>query len=576
MPGKDPYSLRDVFEEMTLNLIASMKRNLSRHEREEENVGFRFDRWQLAKLRSLNKFRRENKKLIGDAGTAANKIIDDVTQQSFVDGQNRFQRAWDRVVSFVLKPFGRQRTNVEAEITFPDDFKEQLPPDPKQPNLPEPEKPKPKSKKGKKKAPSTNKPLPKAPPETDFFGINEKKLKALQDAAKKDLHKGSEAVLRKMDDIYRQVIFKAEAHMALGSMTLDQAIDKATKDFLSRGIDVFTFGDGRRMTISAYAEMALRTVSQRATFLGEGKKRDEWGVYTVVMSSHDNCSPWCLPFQGTVMIDDVYTSISREQAEQLSRDTGYLLLSYAMQEGAFHPNCRHTLATFFPGITRLPDPVDSALALKRYKAEQWQRYLERGIRKYKRLEVGSIDVGNQVKYGKKVLEWQEKLKLHLEENPSLRRDHKRDQVDGELPASERTGLLKNAELNVKIEETRQLILSNEIPKTILTGQQNKHIPGTHEYKQYVDKLKAKGQYGPSRLSVSQEEAEALIKEYAGSGKITFSAKGWNNKELILTNDRVIGTAVNNLTGEEAETTVFKIHYGKKGAHIVPDYPSKKG
>ncbi|OME86520.1 MULTISPECIES: phage minor capsid protein [Paenibacillus] len=569
MSNKDPYSLRDVFEEMTLNLIASMKRNLSRHEREEENVGFRFDQWQLAKLRSLNKFRRENKKLIGDAGTAANKIIDDVTQQSFVEGQNRFRRAWDRVVNAVLKPFGRQRAQVETEITFPEDFKEQLSPDPT-----ELEQPKPKPKNGKKK-PAPTRPLPKAPPEKDFFGVNAKKLKALQDAAKKDLHKGSEAVLRKMDDVYRQVIYKAEAHMTLGGMTLDQAIDKATKDFLSRGIDVFTFSDGRKMTISAYAEMALRTVSQRATFLGEGKKRDEWGVYTVVMSSHDNCSPWCLPFQGTVLIDDVYTSITREQAEQLSRDTGYLLLSYAMSEGAFHPNCRHTLATFFPGITRLPGPVDSALALKRYKAEQWQRYLERGIRKYKRLEVGSIDAGNQVKYGKKVMEWNEKLKQHLEENPSLRRDYKRDQVEGEMPASERIERLKNAELNAKIEETRQLIRSNQIPKTVLTGQQNKHIPGTHEYRQYVDKLKAKGQYGPSRLSVSQEEAEALIKEYAGSGKITFSAKGWNNKELILTNDRVIGTAVNNLTGEEAETTVFKIHYGKKGAHIVPDYPSKK-
>ncbi|MGM1047610.1 MAG: phage minor capsid protein [Bacillota bacterium] len=574
MAGKDPYSLRDVFEEMTLNLVASMKRNLSRHEREEEDVGFKFDQWQLAKLRSMNKFRRENRKLIGDAGTAANKILDDVIQQSYVDGQNRFQRAWDRVVNFVLKPFGRQRTGVEAEITFPEDFKEQLSPDPTESILPEPEQPKPK--KGKrKKDPSPSKPLPKAPPETDFFGVNEKKLSALQDAAKKDLKKGSEAVLRKMDDVYRQVIYKAEAHMTLGGMTLDQAIDKATKDFLSRGIDAITFGDGRRMTISAYAEMALRTVSQRATFLGEGKKRDEWGVYTVVMSSHDNCSPWCLPFQGTVLIDDVYTSITREQAEQLSRDTGYLLLSYAMQEGAFHPNCRHTLATYFPGITRLPDPVDAEMALRRYEAEQWQRYLERGIRKYKRLEVGSIDEGNQVKYGKKVLEWNEKLKQHLEDSPSLRRDYKRDQVDGEMPASERTERLKNAEISAKIEETRQLIRSNQIPKTVLTGQQNKHIPGTHEYKQYVDKLKAKGQYGPSRLSVSQEEAEDLIKEYAGSGKITFSAKGWNNKELILTNDRVIGTAVNNLTGEEAETTVFKIHYGKKGAHIVPDYPSKK-
>lgn len=423
MADKDPYSLRNIFEEMTLNLIASMKRNLSRHEREEENVGFRFDQWQLAKLRSLHKFRLENKKLIDAAGKQADIIIDDVTRQRFTDGQNRFQRTWDKIVNFSLKPFGRQRVGVETEVDFPKDFKGQLPT----------------AYEIKRKI------LPKAPSETDFFGINDKKLRALQGAAKKDLNKGSEAVLRKMDDVYRQVIFKAEAHMTLGGMTLDQAIDKASKDFLERGIDVITFSDGRKMTIPAYAEMALRTVSQRATFLGEGKKRDEWGVYTVVMSSHDNCSPWCLPFQGTVMIDDVYTSITREHAEQLSRDMGYSLLSYAMAEGAFHPNCRHTLATYFPGITRLPDPVDAALALKRYEAEQRQRYLERGIRKYKRLEVGSIDEANQLKYGKKVQEWKDRLKEHLEDNPSIRRDRNRELVDGEVPPGERTKRLKNAE-----------------------------------------------------------------------------------------------------------------------------------
>lgn len=36
-----------------------------------------------------------------------------------------------------------------------------------------------------------------------------------------------------------------------------------------------------------------------------------------------------------------------------------------------------------------------------------------------------------------------------------------------------------------------------------------------------------------------------------------------------------GVAVNDMTGKEAETTVFKIHYSKNGIHIVPDYPSKK-
>lgn len=166
-------------------------------------------------------------------------------------------------------------------------------------------------------------------------------------------------------------------------------------------------------------------------------------------------------------------------------------------------------------------------------------------------------------------------KAHLAEYPHLRRDKRREKIDGEVPAAERKELLKNAELNAKIEETRKLI-RDQHPKDILRGQQNKHIPGTHEYNQYVDKLKAKGQHGPSRLTITQDEAAELVKQYAGTGKALFGKNGWTNKELIVTNDRVIGVAVDNLTGKEAETTVFKIHYGKKGVHIVPDYPSKKG
>ncbi|MGG4397233.1 phage minor capsid protein [Paenibacillus thiaminolyticus] len=404
---KSPYDIRAIFDEMTLNLVNSMRRNLSRHKREEENVGFKFDQWQLAKLRNLRQYRKANKRIIDSAGREAEQLVDDVLRQSFSEGESRFGRLWNRVVNFVLKPFGKQRIGTAGEVEFPQDFH------------PPPSRSKPRA----------HAELPKASPESDFFGVNEKKLTALQDSVKGDLKKAQHGVLRRMDDVYRQVVYKAEVHMAAGAKTLDQAIDMAAKDFLERGIDCITYSNGRRATIPAYAEMALRTASQRATFLGEGKKRDEWGVYTVVMSSHDNCSPWCLPFQGTILIDDVYTSLSKDRAAELSRDTGYLLLSYATQEGAFHPNCRHTLATYFPGITQLPPPVDEETAKRNYDAEQRQRYIERQIRKYKRLEAGSLDDANQVKYKAKVKEWTEKLREHLADHPELRRMRRREKVE---------------------------------------------------------------------------------------------------------------------------------------------------
>lgn len=111
----------------------------------------------------------------------------------------------------------------------------------------------------------------------------------------------------------------------------------------------------------------------------------------------------------------------------------------------------------------------------------------------------------------------------------------------------------------------------DMPKNINVGQQNKHIAGTHEYEQYVEKLKNAGEYGPSRLNGGLEFAQRLVDEYAGTGEPDVRDDGsWRNVEKILA-DRTIGMVVNNVTGAEQPTTNLKIHYSKNGTHIVPDY-----
>lgn len=404
----NPYDINRIFEQMTLELIDSLKRNSLRHKAEETKEGFRWEQWQSAKLRAMAEYRKQNRRIIKVRMKEAERIVDDVLLDSFEEGERRFTSIWRRLLNIVIKPFQllqevKARRTVQGKVDFPADFTPR-----------------------KFKVPHHM--LPKASKETDFFRMNEKKLSALQETVKKDIRKAQQGVLRKMDDVYRQVIYKAEVNMAAGAKTLNQAIDMATKEFLEKGINTIEYSDGRRVTISAYAEMALRTASQRATFLGEGKKRDEWGVYTVLMSAHDNCSPMCLPYQGTVMIDDVYTSISKEDAAKLSKETEYGLLSDAMKNYAFHPNCRHTLATFFPGISSVPKPVEDDKAVERYDAEQKQRYMERQIRKYKRLQAGSVDEVNELRYKKKVKEWQNRLEEHLQQNDFLRRDRTREKA----------------------------------------------------------------------------------------------------------------------------------------------------
>lgn len=515
MPDKkSPYEINAIFEQMTLDLIASLKRNFERHKLEEIKEGFRWEQWQSAKLRGITEYRMRNKKIIDATTDEAMKLVNEILLDSYDTGQKRYESIWKRFFNFILKPFRlydeiiNKRKNVTANVDLPKDFK-------------------------RRKLGVPHSLLPQAPPEQRFFKMNEVKLEALQQTVKNDLRKAQHSVLRKMDDVYRQTIFKAEMHMTAGAKTLNQAIDMATKEFLSKGINTIEYADGRRVNIASYAEMALRTASQRATFLGEGKKRDEWGVYTVLMSAHANCSPMCLPYQGTVMIDDVYTSITAEKAQELAKETGYTLLSEAMENHAFHPNCRHTLATFFPGVSSSPEIPDEEEAKRNYEAEQKQRYMERQIRKYKRLEAGSLAENNKNKYSAKVREWQGKLRDHLKENPQLRRDYYREQTKGIPYDYSKYDQLSNivTKDNIKIGEITHHLKEQAVAREVSSA----NIKDCLENPLKIDKIKLDDLGRPSKKYIGEYATVAInpdngniITTYKTSRKTVSKLRGDEN------------------------------------------------
>lgn len=104
------------------------------------------------------------------------------------------------------------------------------------------------------------------PAESHFFGTNKKKLNALIEATTNDFKNADRAIYRQMDDVFRQVIHNTEFQLSAGAISLGKAIDMASEDFLKRGINCITYQNGRRVNIATYAEMCLRTASQRATF----------------------------------------------------------------------------------------------------------------------------------------------------------------------------------------------------------------------------------------------------------------------------------------------------------------------
>ncbi|MFT8313185.1 MAG: phage minor capsid protein [Clostridium sp.] len=534
---KSPYDLREIFQRMELDLIASLKRNFYRHKNEELKEGFQWEQWQLSKLRNIEKFRKANRELVDKYSEPIQNAIDSVLQESFKAGENRVIKLINQIKSWLVKYIKK-----EAVIEFPTDISKNTSPQ------------------GMEKLKDIvsrviNNPKNNPPPqENNFFGMNDKKLKALTDSVQHDINVAQHSVLRKMDDVYRQTIFKTQVYMQSGATSLNQAIDMATKDFLDKGINSIVYKDGKRVNIASYAEMALRTASQRATFLGEGKKRDEWGLHLVVVSAHANTCKLCVPWQGKILIDDVFSNGTKA-------DGDYPLLSEAMKAGLLHPNCRHTLATYFPGITKLPKVPKDDVINANYKAEQQQRAIEREIRRWKRREAGSLDDKNVQMASDKVKELQDKLRQHLKDNPQLRRDYSREKpgpgISNKDVKVNRETLKTNTE-NAKIKEIRDLIKSGKQPLNIEHGKQGKHILGHNNYIE-----------GRSYLTIPEKEVQELVNKYAGKGTIRLNQNGkWDKKEIITVN-KDIGVNVNNITKVESTTNRFKLHYSKKGVHIVP-------
>lgn len=274
-------------------------------------------------------------------------------------------------------------------------------------------------------------------PDHAFFGVNGKKLDALIDEMTNNEYRVEKASLRYMDDIYRKTILRAATAFNAGGVTMQQATDMATKDFLSQGINCIEYRDGRMVNIATYAEMALRTCNTRAMLLGEAQRREELGIDTVLVSQYGGCSETCLPWQGLVYIDDVWQPYHGASNLHIGGSYGqsrngrsYLMLSVAVKAGLFHPNCRHHLTTWIEGVSQRPVPMDKAAVERTAQLEKRQRALERRVRKYKRLAAGALDPKKAKEYRAKVRDAQKAVREFVAQHGDvLRRDYWRERDD---------------------------------------------------------------------------------------------------------------------------------------------------
>lgn len=348
------YDITTAFKVIENELIASMIRNMDRHRAEETKEGYEWSMWQTEQLKALEKYKRNN--------------------------QKKYRKQFQKIngeIDFLIRK-ARETGNMQQEIKIMEAIKKGFP-----------------AKKISKGMAG------------EFFRLNDRKLEALIEATTHDMEKAETAILRKAEDDYRQAIYNAQVYANTGAGTYEKAVDMATKDMLSRGLNCVQYINGARHTLADYADMAIRTASKRAYLQGEGEKRQEWGIATVIVNKRGNPCPKCLPFCGKVLIDDVWSG-GPEDGADLETGKKYPLMSYAISQGLYHPRCRDSHTTYFPGISTADDTwtrEELEAIGQEYAAEQKQQYAKRQEEKYRRLAEYSLDEENQKRYGIKAREW---------------------------------------------------------------------------------------------------------------------------------------------------------------------------
>ena len=353
------YDVSKAFERIENDLLDSMIRNLGRHKAEETAEGFEWEQWQVAQLKELERFKRANAKKYSKEFANINSKISTAIQEAYRQGMDDEEMSILEAIKNGFE-FNSGKDNLGAS----------------------------------------------------FFAINERKLNALLNSVEHDMKTAEHAVLRYTDDQYRRTIFDAQVAANTGAKTYEQSVDIATKDFLSRGITCIQYSNGTMVNIVSYADMAIRTATKRAYLMGEGVKRQEWGIHTVILNKRSNACPLCMPFEGKVLIDDVWSGGSAD-------DGPYPLLSSAMAAGLYHPNCKDKHTTYFPGISSEPEKIFTNQELDDIKERQLLdnkvQHDKRQEKRFSRLSQFSLDKDNVQKYTLRAEEWS-KFKSNAEEN----------------------------------------------------------------------------------------------------------------------------------------------------------------
>ncbi|MGG5331628.1 phage minor capsid protein [Enterococcus sp. AZ163] len=229
---------------------------------------------------------------------------------------------------------------------------------------------------------------------------------------------------------YQGVLRRTQALFNAGLLNFDKSLEKAIQELAQKGIrSAFIDKGGHSWSIERYVRTVLKSTLANTYDTLRKDRMAEYGVHTVIVTSHMGARPACSLIQGHVV--DLRDSVP-PGSEYKSIYDPYWKAEYGTPGGHRGVNCNHLHIPFIPGVNTNNQPsYDAKENAEVSKLMKKQRELERAIVKLKKNQMVAEAMGhtdNAAEWGRKVRAMQKRTRELVASNEYLSRNYKREKV----------------------------------------------------------------------------------------------------------------------------------------------------
>lgn len=231
---------------------------------------------------------------------------------------------------------------------------------------------------------------------------------------------------------YTDVLNRTSALFNTGIYTREQALERSITELAEKGIpSSFIDKGGNRWSMERYVQTVMQSTLNNTYNEVKTERMSEFGVNTVVVTSHMGARQACVHIQGNV-VDLRRMGDIPEDSEIRSIYDPYWRAAYLEPQGHRGTNCTHQHIPYIPGVSENNQPkYDEKENREVAKNRTIQRGIERNIVKYKKrfMVANELNTGQQTQWEEMITKWETRMEEHLEFNGAyLGRNLTREQV----------------------------------------------------------------------------------------------------------------------------------------------------